>query len=370
MSTFILILTVCALIILSLTLIICLLTRKGSHLDDESRSSDKFDNTETLIWEEEEEELQEEEFTFQEILKATEDFSEKYCIGKGGFGSVYKAVLNSSIVAVKHLYASDSNEVPKSYQQSFLNEIKTLTKVKHRNIIKLHGFCSRKGCMYLVYEYIQRGSLAKVLYGLDSEDLVWEIRMRIVQGLAHALAYLHHDCSPPIVHRDVTLNNILLDWDFEPKLSDFGTARLLSPDYPNWTSVQGSYGYMAPELAQTMRVRDKIDVYSFGVVVLEVMMGRHPGEMLESLSASTRALSNGTELLPKDVLDQRLPPPDGELAEAVVFMVTIALSCTRTNPDKRPNMRFVAQELSARIQPYLSEPFRSITMNKLTGFRK
>ena len=119
-----------------------------------------------------------------------------------------------------------------------------------------------------------------------------------------------------------------------------------------------------------MRVTDKCDVYSFGVVALEVLMGRHPGDMLDSLSASARALSNEAELLLKDVLDQRLPPPTGELAEAMVFMMTVALSCVRTNPDRRPIMRFVAQELSARTQPYLAEPFGSITIKKLTGFRK
>ncbi|GMN49038.1 hypothetical protein TIFTF001_018210 [Ficus carica] len=108
----------------------------------------------------------------------------------------------------------------------------------------------------------------------------------IQKGLAHALAYLHHDCSPAIVHGDVSVNNVLLEWDFKPKLSDFGTARLLSPDSSNWSNVAGSYGHMAPELAQTMRVTDKTDVYSFGVVALEVMMGRHSREMLESLSGS------------------------------------------------------------------------------------
>lgn len=119
-----------------------------------------------------------------------------------------------------------------------------------------------------------------------------------------------------------------------------------------------------------MRVTDKTDVYSFGVVALEVMMGRHPGEMLESLSVSSRMSSNDKELLLKDMLDQRLDPPEGELAEAVVFMVSVALMCVRTNPDGRPHMRFVAQELSARTQPYLSEPFASITINKLTGHQK
>ena len=233
---------VCALIIfVSVIVIICMSREKSRLLDDENRSSDKYDSLESMIWE------KEGKFTFREIVKATQNFSEKYCIGKGGFGSVYKAVLSSSlVVAVKLLNMSDSAEIPKINRQSFQNEIKTLTEVRHRNIIKLYGFCSRRSCMYLVYEYIQRGSLAKVLYGLESEELGWETRMKIVQGLAHALSYLHHDCSPPIVHRDVSLNNVLLEEDFEPRLSDFGTARLLSPDSSNWTSVAGSYGYMAP----------------------------------------------------------------------------------------------------------------------------
>ena len=123
-----------------------------------------------------------------------------------------------------------------------------------------------------------------------------------------------------------------------------------------------------------MRVTDKCDVYSFGVVALEVMMGRHPRELLASLSSSssstTTTLFENQELLLKDILDQRLPPPTGQLAEAVVFVVTIALACTRSTPKSRPNMRFVAQELSARTHAFQSEPFGMITISKLAGFQK
>lgn len=153
------------------------------------------------------------------------------------------------MVAVKKLTLSmsDTSDVPLSNRKSFENEIRVLTDVRHRNIIKLHGFCSKRGCSYLVYEYVKRGSLGKVLYGVEGKvELDWAERVKIVQGVAHAIAYLHHDCSPPIVHRDISLNNILLEADFEPQLSDFGTARLLNPDASNWTTVAGSYGYMAP----------------------------------------------------------------------------------------------------------------------------
>lgn len=122
-----------------------------------------------------------------------------------------------------------------------------------------------------------------------------------------------------------------------------------------------------------MRVTEKCDVYSFGVVALEMMMGKHPGEMLESLSVSSKNLAdddNNVELLLKDVLDQRLSAPRGELEEAVVFLVTVALACTRTTPGSRPTMRFVAQELSAPAQPYSPHPFSTISMHKLTGLTK
>ncbi|KAK0580545.1 hypothetical protein LWI29_003123 [Acer saccharum] len=357
----------CGLLLLA-GIIACLFIHcsKTKHHDEESKISKRHDNSDSLIWE------REGKFTFGDIVKATDDFSEKYCIGKGGFGSVYKAeLLTGQVVAVKKFHISDTSDISLTNLQSFENEIRVLTEVRHRHIIKLHGFCSRRGRMFLIYEYVERGSLGKVLYGLEGEvELDWAARVKIVKGVAHAIAYLHHDCSLPIVHRDVSLNNILLESEFEPRLSDFGTARLLNPDSSNWTMVAGSYGYMAPELAFTMRVTDKCDVYSFGVVTLEVMMGQHPGELLNSLSSSKTSVSENPDLLLKDVLDQRLLPPTGQLAEEVVFIVNVALACTRNNPEARPSMRFVAQELAARSQAYLSEPLGMITISRLTSLEK
>ncbi|CAI9107564.1 OLC1v1006947C1 [Oldenlandia corymbosa var. corymbosa] len=354
--------SVCLILLATTVAVCCILQKREKSNDEETRSSQRYESVESLIWE------KEGKFTFSDIAKATEDFSDYYCIGKGGFGSVYKAALpNGQIVAVKRLNVLDSNDIPLTSRRSFENEIRTLTEVRHRNIIKLHGFCSKWGTMYLVYEYIEKGSLGKLLYDdQKATELDWSKRVRIVQGLAHALAYLHHDCSPPIVHRDVSINNILLESGFEPRLSDFGTAKLLSSDSSNWTTVAGSYGYMAPELALTMQVTEKCDVYSFGVVALEVMMGKHPGDLMISLSSATK-LSNPDTYL-KDILDQRLPPPFGNSAEEVVFLVTLALACTRTTPETRPTMRFVAQELSASTQPYLPEPIGSITITGINNF--
>ncbi|XP_050143534.1 MDIS1-interacting receptor like kinase 2-like isoform X1 [Malus sylvestris] len=350
--------------LLMVTTVIGLMFRKKSSLVlNKVNTSENFESLESMI-------LQEEvKCTFAEVMKAVDDFHDKYCIGTGGFGRVYKAELQSGqVVAVKRLNMSDSNDIPAINLHSFQNEIRTLTSIRHRNIIRLYGFGSRRGgCIFLLYEYLERGSLGKALYGVEGvNELAWATRVKIVQGLAHALSYLHHDCSPPIVHRDITVNNVLLESDFEVRLSDFGIARLLSTDSSNWTSIAGSFGYIAPELAYTMRVTDKCDVYSFGVVALEVMMGRHPGDMLESqLQESSKSRRDNVELLLKDLLDQRLEPPTNESAKAVVLVVTMALACIRTRPASRPTMLFVAQKLSAQTLPCLPEPFGMLTINKL-----
>ncbi|KAG5055412.1 hypothetical protein JHK85_007922 [Glycine max] len=293
--------------------------------DEESKITEKSDQSISMVW------GRDGKFTFSDLVKATDDFNDKYCIGKGGFGSVYRAqLLTDQVVAIKRLNISDSDDIPAVNRQSFQNEIESLTEVRHRNIIKLYGFCSCRGQMFLVYEHVHRGSLGKVLYGEEEKsELSWATRLKIVKGIAHAISYLHSDCSPPIVHRDVTLNNILLDSDLEPRLADFGTAKLLSSNTSTWTSVAGSYGYMAPELIQTMRLTDKCDVYSFGVVVLEIFMGKHPGELLTTMSSNKYLTSmEEPQMLLKDVLDQRLPPPTGQLAAAVVFTMTIDMACT------------------------------------------
>ncbi|GKU86233.1 hypothetical protein SLEP1_g782 [Rubroshorea leprosula] len=349
---------ICAILALISIAIMILMHRGRNKLhDEEAKRRSRSD--ETMIW------GKERKFTFGEIVKATEDFDDKYYIGRGAFGSVYKALLSrGQVVAVKKLSIPNSSDILATNLQSFENEIRVLTEIRHRNIIRLYGSCSVSGCMYLVYEYVEKGSLRNVLYGVGEVELGWATRVRIVKGLAHALAYLHHDCSPPIVHRDISLNNILLESELEPKLSDFGVARFLDPNSSNWTIVAGSYGYMAPELALTMRVTDKCDVYSFGVVTLEVIMGRHPGELLNSLSSPTFSLDNN-EVLLQDVLDPRLPSPTRQIAKEVVFVVKIGLACTRMVPESRPTMRFVAQELSTRKQACLVEPLETITISKL-----
>jgi hypothetical protein len=183
---------------------------------------------------------------YEDIVEATEDFDIKYCIGTGGYGSVYKAKLPcGKVIALKKLHRLEA-ENP-TFDMSFRNEVKVLTEIRHRNIIKLHGFCLHNRCMFLVYEYMERGSLFCILSNdVEAIELDWSKRLNIIKGTAHALSYMHHECITTIVHRDITSNNILLKNKVEAFVSDFGTAKLLDPDSSNQTLVVGTYGYIAP----------------------------------------------------------------------------------------------------------------------------
>ncbi|KAM5575776.1 hypothetical protein ABKV19_014628 [Rosa sericea] len=212
--------------------------------------------------------------------------------------------------------------------------------------------------------------MSKQMLGKDEEvkELGWSKRLNIVKGVAHALCYMHHDCLPPIVHRDISSKNILLDDEYEACVSDFGTAKFLNPDSANWTALAGTYGYIAPELAYTMEVNEKCDVYSFGVVTLETVMGRHPGDLLSSLSSG--ACSSSSTALPAhqmpvvDVLDQRISPPTREVAGEVVSVLKVAFACLNSSHQSRPTMKQVSQHLSTK-RPHLSDPIAMITCGEL-----
>ncbi|KAG5525302.1 hypothetical protein RHGRI_031847 [Rhododendron griersonianum] len=302
---------------------------------------------------------------YENIIEATENFSAKYCIGEGGCGTVYRVALpNGQVVAVKKLHSSfDGDSVN---QKSFTSEISTLTVMKHRNIVKLHGFCSHPRHSFLVYEFLQGGSLQKVLT-LKEEvgELDWNKRLDVVKVLADALSYMHHDCLPPIIHRDISSKNILFDSEYVAHISDFGAARFMKSDSANWTSFAGTFGYAAPELAYTMEVNEKCDVYSFGVLTLEVIMGEHPGDLISSLSSSSSS-KTGHGILFKDVLDQRLLPPTNQVAEQVVVAAKVAFACLNARPLSRPTMQQVARMMS-NPRPSLQNQLHMITLGELFG---
>ncbi|GMP79914.1 hypothetical protein CsSME_00035235 [Camellia sinensis var. sinensis] len=171
------------------------------------------------------------------------------------------------------------------------------------------------------------GSLGNIL---STEDQVlqfdWIKRVNVVKSVANAVSYMHHDCSPPIIHRDISSKNVLLDLEYVAHISDFGTARFMKPDSSNWTSFARTYGYAAPELAYTMEVNERCDVFSFGVLTLELIMGKHPGDLISSLSSSSSFSSSTSTvhgILLKDVLDQRFLPPKNKVAEQVVMVAKL-----------------------------------------------
>ncbi|XP_024043042.1 MDIS1-interacting receptor like kinase 2 [Citrus clementina] len=201
---------------------------------------------------------------YDEIVRATNDFDAEYCIGNGGHGSVYRAELPSGTVVAVKKFQSPLPCDQIAYQKEFLTEVQALTEIRHRNIVKLYGFCSHARHSFLVYEFLERGSLAAILSNdAAAQELGWSQRMNVIKGVADALSYLHHDCFPPIVHRDISSKNLLLDLEYEAHVADFGIAKFLKPDSSNWTEFAGTYGYIAPELAYTIKITEKYDVYNF-----------------------------------------------------------------------------------------------------------
>ncbi|KAG8365073.1 hypothetical protein BUALT_Bualt18G0066200 [Buddleja alternifolia] len=214
-------------------------------------------------------------FTFKDLSLVTQNFNPETLIGEGGFGRVYKAHLKSKNidVAVKQL---DRNGFQGN--REFLVEVLVLSLLHHPNLVNLVGYCAEGEQRILVYEYMANGSLEDHLLNLspDKKPLDWDTRMKIAQGAARGLEYLHETSNPPVIYRDFKASNILLDADFNPKLSDFGLAKLgpVGETTHVSTRVMGTYGYCAPEYASTGQLTTKSDVYSFGVVFLEMITGR------------------------------------------------------------------------------------------------
>nr|TKW30372.1 hypothetical protein SEVIR_2G032000v2 [Setaria viridis] len=273
---------------------------------------------------------------FEDIVRATENFSDKYIIGVGGYGSVYKAQLQDGHQeAVKKLHPTEE-EIDD--ERRLHDEIEILVKIRQRSIVKLYGFCSHPHYKFLVYDYMERGSLCAALQQEDvAKEMDWTRRIALVKDVAHAISYLHHDCSPPIIHRDITSNNILLGRNLKAHVSDFGTARILKPDSSNWSALAGTYGYIAPGMSKTFCL-STANCYYFGVVVLEVLLGKHPGDLLQSHLED--------HMLVKEFLDQRPPQPTKIEENDVTELAQVALACLQASPQARPTMKEVYQGLN------------------------
>ncbi|KAK4265659.1 hypothetical protein QN277_026682 [Acacia crassicarpa] len=286
-------------------------------------------------------------FSMSDIERATNKFHTSRILGEGGFGLVYSGTLDDGTkVAVKVLKREDHHG-----DREFLAEVEMLSRLHHRNLVKLIGICTEETFRCLVYELIPNGSVDSHLHGVDRETspIDWVTRMKIALGAARGLAYLHEDSSPHVIHRDFKSSNILLEDDFTPKVSDFGLARIATDEENRHisTRVMGTFGYVAPEYAMTGHLLVKSDVYSYGVVLLELLTGRKPVDMSqppgqENLVAWARPLLTSREGL-EAIIDPSLGPDVP--FDSVAKVAAIASMCVQPEVSNRPFMGEVVQAL-------------------------
>ncbi|XP_042977257.1 receptor-like protein kinase HSL1 [Carya illinoinensis] len=298
-------------------------------------------------------------FTESDILSG---LTANNLIGSGGSGQVYRVVINHSgdIVAVKKIW--NNRKLEEKLEKEFLAEVKILSSIRHANIVKLLCYISSDNSKLLVYKYLDNHSLDRWLHrksrattfssSVNHVVLDWPKRLRIAVGAAQGLSYMHHDCSPPIVHRDVKSSNILLDLDFNAQIADFGLAKILikEGEPATMSAVAGSFGYIAPEYARTTRINEKIDVYSFGVILLELTTGRKANDGDEHSSLAEWALRHIQDGKPiGDILDEEVKEPCHLNEMCHVFR--LGLYCTSTQPSTRPSMKEVLTVLLQCSQP-------------------
>ncbi|KAL8102257.1 hypothetical protein AgCh_026946 [Apium graveolens] len=303
-------------------------------------------------------------YSYKDLKSATKSFSQDYKIGEGGFGDVYKGITNKGEVIAVKKHVPTSNKA----KTDFESEVRLISTIHHRNVIRLLG-CSGKGSeLLLVFEYMENGSLDKFLFGEKQGTLTWKQRVDIILGIARGLAYLHEEFHFCIIHRDIKSSNILLDDCFQPKIADFGLARLICEDQSHVTSTRfaGTLGYTAPEYAIHGQLTKKVDTYSFGIVVLEIISGLHctdvkikpvNGSLLEhvwQLYEDDRHL---------DLVDRKLDPNEYD-SDYVRKIIYLTLMCTQLPASRRPAMSEVVvlltNELLLEQRPSIMPPFGRI----------
>lgn len=285
-------------------------------------------------------------FSFPDMQIATGNFHSKNVLGQGGFGIVYKGYLpNRTVVAVKRL--RDPNL---SGEVQFQTEVELISLALHRNLLRLYGFCLTSNERLLVYPYMPNGSVADRLRetGGEKPSLDWNKRMHIALGAARGLVYLHEQCNPKIIHRDVKAANILLDENFEAVVGDFGLAKLLDPrDSHVTTAVRGTVGHIAPEYLSTGQSSEKTDVFGFGILLLELITGQ------KALNVGKGQVQKGMILdLVKTLNEEKRREVlvDRDLkgcfnADELEKVVELALMCTQSQPSARPKMSEVLKVL-------------------------
>ncbi|XVF87652.1 hypothetical protein PTKIN_Ptkin18bG0137400 [Pterospermum kingtungense] len=355
--------SVVAVVVLILSCCIFIFLRRGkpkmkAEKHEAAESVDEIGSAESL------------QYDFNTIRAATDNFSDENKLGQGGFGAVYKGTLaNGELLAVKRL-SKDSGQG----DVEFKNEVKLVAKLQHRNLVRLRGFCIEGNEKILVYEFVPNASLDKFLFDpVKRAYLDWERRYKIIGGIARGILYLHEDSRLRIIHRDLKASNILLDAEMNPKIADFGMARLCAVDQTQGATsrIVGTYGYMAPEYAMHGQFSAKTDVYSFGVLLLEILSGQknsafHNGSHVDDLLSFTwRNWKDGTASA-LDLVDPNLR--DGSRTE-LMRCIHIGLLCVQDNVAKRPTMASVVLMLNSYsiTLPKPSEPAFFINSKTQSG---
>ncbi|KAF5940855.1 hypothetical protein HYC85_022022 [Camellia sinensis] len=291
-------------------------------------------------------------FSYKKLLKATRNFSKDNLLGTGGFGNVYKGVMSKppTTIAVKKI-----NATSKQGEEEYLAEICTISRLRHKNLLQLQGWCHDHDQLLLVYEYMPNGSLDRFI-GKDNTFLDWATRYKVLLGLASALVYLHEECGNPVIHRDVKPNNVMLDSKYNAHLGDFGLARLLQNEASVTTRIAGTPGYLAPEVSFTGKATPESDVYSFGMVVLEVVCGKRTKGIMDENSlvdSVWRLYEKGVDAL-LDCVDRLLEGKFDE--EEVKRSLVVGLACLHPDFMLRPRMRKVVQVFMNPNEPPLNLP--------------
>ncbi|KAG8642793.1 hypothetical protein MANES_12G123800v8 [Manihot esculenta] len=283
-------------------------------------------------------------FSYEELVSATNNFSEDRKLGQGGFGAVYKGYLNDKDMAIAVKKFSRGS---KQGKKEYITEVKTISQLRHRNLVQLIGWCHDRSEFLLVYEFMPNGSLDYHLFG-KSRPLAWAVRYKISLGLASALLYLHEEWEQCVVHRDVKSSNVMLDSCFNVKLGDFGLARLMDHELgPQTTELAGTLGYLAPEYVCTGRASKDSDVYSFGVVALEIASGRKAADSIQQKSGVSLVewiwdLYGCGEL--QMGIDKKLLTEYNE--KEIECLMIVGLWCAHPDCKARPSIRQAIQVLN------------------------
>ncbi|KAL6128378.1 hypothetical protein ACLB2K_071733 [Fragaria x ananassa] len=284
-------------------------------------------------------------FSYNELKVATNEFHPSNKIGEGGFGTVYKGRLNDGRdVAVKVL-----SEESRQGDREFLSELSSVSNIRHENLVKLHGGCIEGRRRILVYEYMEHNSLARILLGDDKlrSKLNWRVRKEICIGIARGLFHIHEEVKPHIVHRDIKASNILMEKNFNPRISDFGLSKLFPEHVSHITTrVAGTLGYLAPEYAVSGHLTRKSDVYSYGVLILQIVSGRWAVDFDLELGEHylvQKAWEMHKDNRLVDIIDSTLEHDGNFSEEEAIHFLKVGLLCVQEKCNRRPKMSAVIE---------------------------